>query len=139
MYLFTLLLSVAPIQATLRVGRISNATWQLDPTTDTSRYVNITERTCEQCVCLMLTNELSTRIACQPSVFTCQLLFMNATAQLRIDQASIVYLLNETDQGLTTTHPSLATTVSTDQQSTATTFFRKHSVAFLHLSCLDLF
>lgn len=119
MFLIALFAIISPLQATIRVGRISNATWQLSPTADISQYANITERTCEQCLCLMLmTNGVSTRMACQPLAMTCQLLFSNSTVQLMVKETSMVYLLSELDQNWMTT----------DQQpmTTATTFFRKN-------------
>ena len=126
MFLIALLAIISPLQATIRVGRISNATWQLGSTADTSQYANITDRTCGQCLCLMLiTNGLSTRMACQPSAMTCQLLFSNATTQLIVNETSMVYLLTQLDQDW----------ITTDQQpmTTVTTFFRKNRpILFCH-------
>ena len=92
MYGIMLILFIVNSQATIRLGRIQNANWVLNLSQINNQYINISNTTCDQCLCRMLTmNNLTTSIACQQKWMTCQLLFWNATAQLQMDNSSIVY------------------------------------------------
>ena len=93
MYSFVLILFLVKTTTTVRVGRIQDAIWTFNSSNSGNEYINITNTTCEQCLCQMLAmNNLTTSIACQSKWGTCQLLLFNATAQLQTDNTSIVYI-----------------------------------------------
>jgi hypothetical protein len=92
MYGVMLIFFIAKSQATIQLGRIQNANWVLNLSQIDNQYINISNTTCDECLCRMLTmNNLTTSIACQQKWMTCQLLFWNATAQLQTDDDSVVY------------------------------------------------
>jgi len=87
-----MILLVVKTEATIQLGRIQNASWVLNLSHIDNEYINISNITCDQCLCRMLEmNNLTTSIACQQNQKTCQLLFWNATAQLQVDEISVVY------------------------------------------------
>ncbi len=87
-----LILLVVKTEATIQLGRIQNASWILNLSLIDNEYINISNITCDQCLCRMLEmNNLTTSIACQQKQKTCQLLLWNATAQLQVDEISVVY------------------------------------------------
>jgi hypothetical protein len=92
MFVMILILLVVKLEATIQLGRIQNATWLVNSSQINNEYINISNITCDQCLCRMMAmNNLTTSIACQQEWKTCQLLFGNATAQLQTDENSLVY------------------------------------------------
>ena len=93
MHLIVLLLGLVQTIVTIRIGRIQNATWIFNSSNLSNRYTNISNTTCEQCLCRMLAMDvLTTSIACQPDWKTCQLLLLDGMSQLQADNTSIVYI-----------------------------------------------
>lgn len=93
MYLIVLLLCLVKTIVTIRIGRIQNVTWIFNSSNIGNQYTNLSNTTCEQCLCQMLAmNDLAASIACQPDWKTCQLLLLDGTAQLQTDNTSIVYI-----------------------------------------------
>jgi len=87
-----LILLIVKSQATIQLGKIQNANWILNSLHINKDYINVTNITCQQCLCQMIQmNNLTKSIACQQYQMTCQLLFWNVTAQLQIDTTSVVY------------------------------------------------
>lgn len=92
-HIIFLLFIIIKSEATIRLGRIENASWILNSSNMNHQYINISNRTCEQCLCQMIEmNNLTTSMACQLNQITCQLIFSNVTVQLQIDTSSILYL-----------------------------------------------
>lgn len=114
MYHIIILLLIVNTQATIQLGRIQNVTWGLNLSHINNTYINVSNITCDQCLCQMFAmNNLTISIACQQNLMTCQLLFWNATAQLQKDEMSVVYfqkipnfLQMMINQPLTTISPS---------------------------------
>jgi len=97
-------------QATIQVGKIQNANWILKLLHVNKDYINVTNITCQQCLCQMIQmNNLTTSIACQQNQMTCQLLFWNVTAPLQIDTTSDVYL-----QTMPTVLQTISTSISSE-------------------------
>ncbi len=92
MYLIIFILFIVKTEAIIQLNQIQNANYVLNLPYIDNQYINISNITCEQCLCQMLEmNNLTKSIACQQNQMTCQLFFWNATAQLRIDTNSVVY------------------------------------------------
>lgn len=92
MYRIVFLLLFVKTESIIQLRQIPNASWIPNPSYIGNLYENISNTTCEQCLCQMFNmNNLATSIVCQPNQMTCQLIFWNAT-QLRIDTGSIVYV-----------------------------------------------
>ncbi len=109
-----LIFFIAKSQATIQLGRIQNANWVLNLSQIDNQYINISNTTCDECLCRMLTmNNLTTSIACQQQWMTCQLLFWNATAQLQTDDYSVVYFQTIPVFLLTTVNQQPMTTLIT--------------------------
>lgn len=110
MYYIILIIFVVKTQAAIQLGRISNASWILNSSQIDNTYINISNITCDQCLCQMFKmDNLTKSMACQQKWETCQLLFWNATAQLQIDTISIIYFQ---------TIPTFLQTVIDSQQMT---------------------
>lgn len=108
MYYIIILLLIIKTQAIIRLGRIENTRWILNSSQIGNQYINISNITCEQCLCQMIKmNNIMTSLACQSNAMTCQLIFSNVTVQLRIDMNSIVYLRKIPQLIQTTTSMSL--------------------------------
>ncbi len=66
MFVMILILLVVKIEATIQLGRIQNATWLVNSSQINNEYINISNITCDQCLCRMIAmNNLTTSIACQ--------------------------------------------------------------------------
>jgi len=92
MYRIILILFVVKIQATIQLGQTQNANWVLNLSHTDNEYINISNITCDRCLCQMLKmKNLTTPIACQQRQKIYQLLFWNATAQLQVNEISVVY------------------------------------------------
>jgi hypothetical protein len=111
MYAIIFILFIVKTEGIIQLNQIQNANWALNLTSSGNRYINISNITCEQCLCRMLEmNNLTKSIACQQNQMTCQLFFWNATAQLRIDTNSVVYSLPKPKFPQTTTGQQPMTT-----------------------------
>jgi hypothetical protein len=92
MYHIIIILFIVNTQATIQLGRIQNVSWILNLSQINNAYINVSNITCDQCLCQMFAmNNLTASMACQQKSMTCQLLFWNATAQLETDETSVVY------------------------------------------------
>jgi hypothetical protein len=111
MYAIIFILFIVKTEGIIQLNQIQNANWALHLPSSGNQYINISNITCEQCLCRMLEmNNLTKSIACQQNQMTCQLFFWNATAQLRIDTNSVVYSLPKPKFPQTTTGQQPMTT-----------------------------
>lgn len=105
MYHVILLLFIVKTQGIIQIGRIQNASWILNLSQIDNQYINISNITCDQCLCQMIEmNNLTISAACQTDQKTCQIVYWNATTRLRINTNSLVYV--KTMPNFTQTIPS---------------------------------
>ena len=120
MYHCILILFLFDSLTAIQLGRIQQASWILNLTQIDKEFLNISNITCDQCLCQMIAmNNLTASIACQQKWKTCQLLFWNTTAQLQTDEISIVYFQTiPTFLQTTTTQQSLMTPGNSEPEKT---------------------